>query len=323
MNRSDDLDASIERFLTHLEKERNLSEHTLDAYRTDLSQFSEFLRRDLGRTSVVPGDIDRVSLRHFLAVLAHREFDKRSIARKLAAIRSCCKYLCRIHVLDRDPTLQVSSPKLERKLPSFLSEDETAAVMTSVFGDGPLGLRDRALLEVLYGSGIRLSELVGLDMSSIDTGENTARVSGKGGRDRIVPLGSKAIEAICAYLPARRELLAKRRKAPKEYDPSDRHAGALFLNNRGGRLTGRSVQRIVERYLSRVSEAQGLSPHTLRHSFATHMLDRGADLHAVKELLGHASLSTTQLYTHVSVDRLKRVYEQAHPRAKEERRLET
>jgi len=308
---ADILDAAIERFLTYLEKERNFSVHTLDAYRTDLAQFVEFLRRDRERALPRPRDIDRVSLRHFLAVLAHRGLGRKSIARKLAAIRSLCRYLCRIRVLEVDPTLRVSSPKPEQKLPSFLNEEETAKAMRSVFGEDPLGLRNRALLEVLYGSGIRLSELVGLNVSSLDLHEGIARVFGKGGKDRIVPIGSKAVEAICAYLPKRQELLTGRQNI------SDRPADALFLNRRGGRLTGRSIQRIVTRCLSRVSEAQSLSPHTLRHSFATHMLDRGADLRAVKELLGHASLATTQLYTHVSVDRLKQVYAQAHPRAKE------
>jgi len=313
----DVLDAAIERFLTYLGKERNFSAHTLDAYRTDLAQFVEFLGRDLGRTSLRPRDIDRASLRHFLAVLSHRGLGRKSIARKLAAIRSFCRYLCRIRVLEVDPTLHVSSPKPEQRLPSFLNEQEAAAAMTSVFGEEPLGLRNRAMLEVLYGSGIRLSELVGLNVSSLDLYGGIARVLGKGGKDRIVPLGAKAVEAIRAYLPKRQELLAGSTSGGDGVPR--RSADALFLNRLGGRLRGRSVQRIVTRCLSRISEAQGLSPHTLRHSFATHMLDRGADLRAVKELLGHASLSTTQLYTHVSVDRLKQVYAQTHPRARDER----
>ena len=298
----------IQVFLEYLEKERGFSEHTVGAYRTDLLQFAEFLQRELGLKEVRAKDVDRLGIRHFLGTLSRERYAKKSVARKLASIRSFLKYLCREGVLERNPALSVVSPKLEQKLPFFLNVDQANRAMDRVFRDDAYGFRDRAILEVLYGTGIRLGELVGLDRSSVDLLGEVIRVRGKGGKDRIVPLGREAVRALREYLIRREELGASGEEAADG-------GHALFLNRYGGRLSGRSVQNLVEKYLSDVAEAGKVSPHALRHSFATHLLDAGADLMAVKELLGHTSLSTTQVYTHVTAERLRKVYDQAHPRA--------
>ena len=296
----------IQVFLEYLEKERGFSEHTVAAYGTDLLQFAEFLQRELGLKEVRAKDVDRLGIRHFLGTLSRERYAKKSVARKLASIRSFLKYLCREGVLERNPALSVVSPKLEKKLPFFLNVDQANRAMERVFGDDVYGFRDRAILEVLYGTGIRLGELVGLNRTSVDLLGKAIRVRGKGRKDRIVPLGREAVRALRSYLIRREEFL------PSEIGASEE---ALFLNRYGGRLSGRSVQNLVEKYLSDVAEAGKVSPHALRHSFATHLLDAGADLMAVKELLGHTSLSTTQIYTHVTAERLRKVYDQAHPRA--------
>ena len=248
-----------------------------------------------------------MGIRHFLGTLSRERYAKKSVARKLASIRSFLKYLCREGVLERNPALSVVSPKLEQKLPFFLNVDQANRAMERVFRDDAYGFRDRAILEVLYGTGIRLGELVGLNRTSVDLLGEVIRVRGKGGKDRIVPLGREAVRALRSYLIRREEFLSSEIGISEEE--------ALFLNRYGGRLSGRSVQNLVEKYLSDVAEAGKVSPHALRHSFATHLLDAGADLMAVKELLGHTSLSTTQIYTHVTAERLRKVYDQAHPRA--------
>ena len=296
----------IDAFLEYIEKERGFSEHTVEAYGRDLLQFAQFLKEELGLEAIRAEDVDRLVIRHFLGTLSREGAAKKSVARKLASIRSFLKYLCREGVLERNPALSVVSPKLEKKLPFFLNVDQANRAMDRVFRDDVYGVRDRAILEVLYGAGIRLGELVGLDRSSVDLSGEVIRVRGKGGKDRIIPLGREAVRALENYLNRREELRPVRAGASEE---------ALFLNRYGGRLSGRSVQKIVGNYLSDVAEAGKVSPHALRHSFATHLLDAGADLMAVKELLGHTSLSTTQIYTHVTVERLRKAYEQAHPRA--------
>ncbi len=302
MRTNDDMDGLLGRFFRYLRGERGFSDHTLKAYERDLFDFVAFLRSY--SEGIGPMDVNKPLLRAYLAGLSRRGYSRRTIARKLSSIRSFMRYLCREGIIPANPASSVSSPRSERRLPTFLNVEQACRAMELPPRTDPLGLRDRAILELLYGEGLRLSELAGLNLSSVDIPGGTIRVTGKGGKERIIPLGRKAAEALRDYLAVRGKLLG--RDGDKE---------ALLLNFRGRRLSGRSVERIVKRYLLRVSEAEGLSPHVLRHTFATHLLDAGADLRAVKELLGHSSLSTTQIYTHVTVDRLRKIYEQAHPRA--------
>jgi len=276
------------------------------AYNSDLAQFQQFLSKQLDQQKISIREINRLAIRHFLGILHMEGYNSRSILRKLTAIRSFCRYLCREGLLEVNPATHLMPMRWEKRLPTFLDVAQAAKVMELPDTNTALGLRDRALLELLYSTGIRLMELVSLNLSALDLLGEVIRVRGKGKKERILPLGSKALEALAAYLPRRKELLAK----------GDRSSGkGLFLNYRGGRISGRSVRRIVNHYLQQVSQEEHLSPHILRHTFATHMLDAGADLRAVKELLGHASLSSTQIYTHVTVEKLRKTYDQAHPRA--------
>ncbi len=276
------MDEAIQQFLTHLASERQFSPCTVSAYRTDLLQFRAYLCETTGREPA-PSGVDRLTVRSFLGHLNAKGFKKRSIARKLAAVRALFGRLSRAGVVPNDPTAGLRSPKPERRLPRFLDEGEARRAVEEPFPDDPAGDRDRAILELFYGGGVRLGELSGLDTGDVDAETGTARVFGKGGKERVVPIGRKAAEALRRYLDRRSGLIP----------PGVPDERALFLNRRGGRL----------------------SPHTLRHTFATHLLNAGADLNAVKDLLGHVSLSTTQVYTHVSVEHLKKVYRQAHPRA--------
>ncbi|HID95699.1 MAG TPA: tyrosine recombinase XerC [Candidatus Latescibacteria bacterium] len=310
----------IDNFLRYLSRQRDFSERTVRSYRTDLLQFLDFLEGRIGGTEVDPEAIDRSLVRQYLALLQQKGLKRRSIARKLATIRSFFKYVCREGIIERNPVVGIASPRLERRLPRFLNVSQAGMLMELPPKGDVLGLRDWAILELLYGTGIRLSELVALDVSDVDMIGGVVKVTGKGRKQRIVPLGHMAMEALKAYLMARKELLGEKTTDSKRGGSIGKGKRlkddkALFLNVRGTRLSGRSVQRLVGKYISRVSEMEGLSPHALRHTFATHLLNAGADLEAVRELLGHSSLSTTQIYTHVSVDRLKKIYEQAHPRA--------
>jgi integrase/recombinase XerC len=300
------IDDAIEQFIGYLESVRGVTYHTRAAYSTDLSQWVGFLEAASRRDNITLVDISRRSIRQFLAALTRSGQSKRSVARKLSTIRSFVKYLCRERMLEGNPAVDIPLPKLDKRLPGFLTVDQAKQAMEFPFPHGFLGSRDRALLEALYGAGLRLSELVGLDLASLDLARGLVKVLGKRSKERIVPLGAKAVEAILDYLPQRKALLAKL---------NGRDLDALFLNYRGDRLTGRGVQKIVARSLKRIAEVSQVNPHVLRHSFATHLLDAGADLRAVKELLGHESLSTTQIYTHLTVERLRRTYRQAHPRA--------
>ena len=285
-------------FLIFLKSEQNVSPHTLRSYTKDLNDFLIF-------TDKKPKDIDNLDIRSFLASLHHGKLKKTSISRKLATIRSFFKFLHREGYVKKNPAKLVSSPKLPKELPRFLSIDEVFYLMESPQGDSFKPSRDKAILELLYSSGLRVSELTSLDMSDLDIKESLIRAKGKGRKERILPIGQKAMEALQNYLPERMSL---KRKTP-----------ALFLNARGGRLTQRSVRRILL-YYSRLINLEGhLSPHTLRHTFATHLLHEGADLRSIQELLGHASLSTTQRYTHVDISHLTEVYDKAHPLAKEEK----
>ncbi len=299
----------IERFLGHLRDERGLSPHTVRAYRRDLERFLDFLAADFlacARDAVRPAAADALAVRSFLAALARSGTGAASRARALSALRGLFRFALREGVREDDPTAGVASPKQPQQLPRHLRPGEIEALLEAAGGDEPLELRDRALLELLYASGLRVSELVGLDWGDIDLDERVLRVLGKGGRERMVPFGRPAAEALGRWLDGWRAI----------------HRGRLdggepvFLNYRGQRLSDRSVRRILDRYVERASVAAGVHPHTLRHTFATHLLEGGADLRAIQELLGHSSLSTTQKYTHLELERLLAVYRDSHPRAR-------
>jgi integrase/recombinase XerC len=299
--------ASVRQYLTYLEKQRNYSAHTITAYADDLRQFTSFLMRHFEAKEIDAGRIDQLTIRLFLGDLVDQGLEKRSVARKLAAVRSFCKYLVREGEIVKNPTLNVATPRLPRRLPAILDERSVEKMIglpdTASFG----GARDRAILELLYGTGMRLSELLHLRIRDLDMAEGTVKVTGKGSKERILPFGSKAKESLRRYLAARERLLANDATAVSPQE--------LLLSGRSRPLDPKAVYRIVRKYMDAVTEIGKKSPHVLRHTFATHLLDRGADLRAVKELLGHESLTTTQLYTHVTVERLKRIYQQAHPRA--------
>lgn len=294
---------AIQQFLTHLARERGFSPRTVEAYRIDLLQFCDHLRGQRGHIPSPP-EVDLAAVRAFLGHLVRAGLKKRSIARKLTAVRSLFGHLSRQGAVPADPAAGLRSPKLERRLPRFLDEEEARTAVEMPYPEDAAGSRDRAILELFYGGGIRLSELSGLDLDALSVETGTVRVLGKGEKERIVPIGRKAAEALRLYLDRRPDLIP----------PGVHDERALFLNRRGRRLSNRGIQGIVSRRLLRAT-GRRLSPHALRHSFATHLLNAGADLNAVKELLGHVSLSTTQVYTHVSVEHLKKVYRQAHPRA--------
>jgi integrase/recombinase XerC len=300
------VEACLKRFVLHLGLERNLSDHTINAYENDLEQFMKFLMEQLGTRKVNVKAIDRLSIRHFLSHKRDRGAKGSTLRRKLAAIRCFMKYLCLRENLPANPAAAIRLPPKEKHLPSFMDEDEVKKVMEVPGKTGFYGLRDLAILELFYSTGIRLGELHGLDLSDIDLFGEALKVKGKGRKERIVPLGRMAVKAIKAYLQERHKHLTRSRRMRE---------AALFVNRYGARLGRRGIRRLVRQYLERVCRLRQMSPHVLRHTFATHMLDRGADLRAVQELLGHASLSSTQVYTHVTTERLKRVYDQAHPRA--------
>lgn len=293
------MDQEVATFMQYLKSERNASPHTLEAYSRDLEQFADFLREQIDPALTVQ-QITHLHIRRYLASI-HKELAKSSAGRKLAAIRSLFKFLLRRGLIARNPAELVSTPKKEKKLPHHLTIDDVTTLLEAPRGTELISLRDRAILETLYSSGLRVSELTGLNVAGIDASRGTVRVMGKGGKERIVPLGSKAAAALDAYL---KERLNPAAEAP------------LFINNRGRRLGRRCVARIVDRYMRHLTAMKKASPHTLRHTFATHLLEGGADLRAIQEMLGHASLSTTQKYTHVSIDRLLEVYDKAHPKAK-------
>jgi integrase/recombinase XerC len=290
---------AIDQFIRYLATERNVSVHTLEAYRSDLEQFSDFFLRERGEDAGVEA-VNHLLIRSYLAFL-HKSHKKSSIGRKLASIRAFFKYLLRMGKVAKNPAELVSTPKKEKRVPFHLTIDEVIALVEAPKGAELLTLRDRVILETLYSCGIRVSELTGLDVMHLDLEEGLVRVLGKGNKERIVPLGSYARQAITAYLSLRGNPPAN---AP------------LLLNAREGRLTSRSVGRIIDKYILKLATVKKISPHTLRHTFATHLLEGGADLRAIQELLGHASLSTTQKYTHVSIDRLMEVYDKAHPKAR-------
>ncbi len=290
----------IDQFTRYLTAERNLSPRTVEAYLRDLGEFREFAARQGLATAQDLRKVDVVLLRRFLADLLKRN-QRSSVARKLSSLRMFFRFLVRENGLLTSPADELSTPKLSHYLPRTLSVDEAHGLMENACGVSILNRRDQAIYELLYSSGLRISELTGLNLGSIDLAEKLVRVLGKGRKERIVPIGSKAVVALQAYLAMRN---------PVKLDEP------LFLNARGGRLTPRSVQRNLKTRLIQTGIRKDISPHDLRHSFATHLLDGGADLRAIQELLGHASLSTTQKYTQVSVDHLMAVYDKAHPRSR-------
>ncbi|MEK7249141.1 MAG: tyrosine recombinase XerC [Bacteroidota bacterium] len=295
-------------FLQYLGGERNYSPHTLASYEDDLRQFSQFLSRHFSDARFSLRKVDHVTIRLFLYHLVEQEFSRRSIARKLACLKSFFRYLYKNKVIETNPAANVQSPKLEKLLPTVLSEEAVTALMEQADTSTPEGLRDQAILEMFYGTGIRLSELINLSWQDVDFADATLKVTGKGSKQRIVPLGRKAKQSLRNYSSSRDSVL-------DEGYCDETNGSAVFITKRGKRLSPKSVNVLMNRYIGKVSEIKKKSPHVLRHSFATHLLDRGADLLAVKELLGHESLSTTQIYTHVSVERLKKIYAQAHPKA--------
>ncbi len=294
----------ISAFLQYLGTGRNYSAHTVAAYECDLREFLEFWESEFPGRPMTPGGVDRRAIRRFLAWLHDGEFASRSIARKLACLKSFFRYLRKMHVVESNPAATVVSPRLERRLPRTLDEGSVARLMDQPDRSRAEGARDAALLEILYSSGIRLSELIGLRVADIDFENGTIKVTGKGSKQRIIPFGAKARSALRAYLAVREEFAAR-----------GSGVSNAFLSARGMPMSPKGVNRLMNRYIGMVSEIEKRSPHVLRHTFATHLLNRGADLRAVKELLGHESLSTTQMYTHVSVDHLRKVYAQAHPKA--------
>ncbi|RMG92621.1 MAG: tyrosine recombinase XerC [Candidatus Dadabacteria bacterium] len=297
-------DPWVDAFLDHLRYERNTSAHTVRNYAGDLARFAAWAGARTGArgpklwAGVEPGDV-----RSYLASL-HGRKSRATVSRALSALRAFFRFLVREGHLEANPAAAVTAPKLAKRLPGVLSVDEVFALLDAVEGDGLLALRDRAMLELLYATGIRVSELVGLDGRDLRLGQGLARIRGKGRVEREVPLTAPSVRALEAYFAARA-------RAGRPLEPE----GPVFLNHRGGRLTDRSVRRVIDRWIEKAALARRVHPHLLRHSFATHLLAGGADLRAIQELLGHRSLSTTQKYTHVGIEQLMRVYDRAHPRA--------
>ena len=284
-----------EKFVRYLEIEKNYSAHTVLNYKLDLEGFNKFI------AGTELEKIDYLNLRKYLAVLKEKNFGNRTVGRRLSSLRSFFRFLCREGYIKTNPILMLSSPKLEKHLPSFMTEDEVLRLIESAFAktqQDTSGLRDRAILEVFYSSGLRISELVGLNLEDIDFISGILKVRGKGKKERIVPIGETALAAVRKYLEKRKK-----------------QGEVLFLNNHNRRITARGVRFLLVKYLKASGMKPGVSAHTFRHSFATHLLNHGADLRTVQELLGHANLSSTQIYTHLTTDKLKSVYDKAHPHA--------
>jgi integrase/recombinase XerC len=304
-------------FLEYLRLNRNASAHTVRAYESDLTQWLTWVgaARRRPAAALTPADLDAAAVRGFLGDLYRRGVSAASAARKLAAVRSFVRYLCREGRLDVDPTAGVRGPKPRRPLPAHLDAHEMPRLLEAPDLTTPIGRRDRAILELFYASGLRLSELVGLDLEDVNLPARMVRVTGKGGKPRLVPFNRPAAAALRAYLAERDAWTRGAARDGPAARGARRARDPLFLNYRGGRLSTRSVDRIVRRYVRLSGTRAGISPHALRHSFATHLLERGADLRTIQELLGHARLSTTERYTHVNAAQLLQSYRKAHPRA--------
>jgi integrase/recombinase XerC len=298
---------ALAEYLRHLALEKNASTHTVKSYREDLTRAVAFFQERLGDQQAGTDRLTTRLLRAYLVWLHEQGFSKGTVARRVSAVRSWCRFLCRQGTLPGNPADGLRSPRQDKKLPHFLSVEEMGRLLDSPHADQPQGVRDRAILETLYSAGLRVSELTGLSLPDLDLDDGVALVRGKGKRERLVLLGPKACEALKGWLALRDQVggLAARGKAKD----------AVFLSRRGTRLTVRSVGRLLEKYLAHAGLDPRTSPHTLRHTFATHLLDGGADIRSVQELLGHRSLATTQVYTHVTTHRLRESYHKAHPRA--------
>lgn len=316
-------------FLNYLKLNRHVSPHTVRAYDSDITQYLAWVAGDKQRkmSELTPGDLDLTSVRAHLAELNKAGKARTSVARKLSALRTFVKYLRREELIEHDPTAMAVAPRRDQTIPTHLSEPEMARLIETPSTGDPLGRRDRAILELFYASGLRLSELVGINLEDLNLSSRMVRVMGKGGKERLLPFNQSTAAAVRAWMADRAAILGARQAragrrtaiAPRRKPPAAvRHRAPvdpLFLNARGGRLTGRSVDRMLRRYMAVCSTRLGISPHALRHSFATHLLQRGADLRAIQELLGHSRLSTTQRYTHVNATQLIDVYRKSHPRA--------
>ncbi|WP_072905379.1 tyrosine recombinase XerC [Anaerobranca californiensis] len=290
----------VDEFLQGYSVERNCSPHTITNYRVDLEQFLNFLEQGNGEHQIV----NHLTIRRFLAYLQNQNYSKKSINRKLSAIRSFFKYLVKRGYLQKNPITKLHSPKTEKKLPKFLYQQQITELIEAPDIKDELGLRDRAIMELLYSSGVRVSELVNITLKDLQLARGLILVNGKGNKQRYVYVGSKACEIINLYLEKSRVKLMKNKKHPY-----------LFVNKFGDAITDRSIRRIIDKYVDILAIKLNVSPHTFRHSFATHLLDNGADLRAVQEMLGHANIKTTQIYTHITKDKLKNVYLANHPRA--------
>ncbi|HRH41770.1 MAG TPA: tyrosine recombinase XerC [Pyrinomonadaceae bacterium] len=303
------LEEYLRQFLDHLRYERNVSTHTLRNYSSDLGQFQDHLA-SIGALKIKVDEIDHLTIREWMASLHSLNKKKTSIARKLASLRTFFQFLVREGILETNPAKLVATPRIERKLPSHLSMEDAVRFIETPDLNTDLGKRDRAILEFLYATGVRVGELVGLNLTDIDFREKLVRVTGKRKKQRILPFGEPALQALMFYLNETRPIFLN--NCPS----AERDENAVFLNYQGTRITTRSVGRMVDKYIKLCAEInRDISPHSLRHSFATHLLDSGADLRDIQELLGHARLSTTQIYTQVSMEKLIEVYDKAHPKA--------
>jgi integrase/recombinase XerC len=304
------LESYLEQFLQHLRYERNVSDHTLRNYSSDLDQFRDFLSSCSKLSDAALAEIDHLTIREWMASLHADNKKKTSIARKLASLRTFFQFLIREGVQENNPAKLVATPKIERKLPTHLSMEDAVRFIETPDLNTDLGRRDRAILEFLYATGMRVGELVNLNLRDIDFREKMVRVTGKRKKQRILPFGEPAAQAVMYYLTETRPVFLN------NCPPAERDEQAVFLNYQGTRITTRSVGRMVDKYIRLCAEInRGISPHSMRHSFATHLLDSGADLRDIQELLGHARLSTTQIYTQVSMEKLIEVYDKAHPKA--------
>lgn len=282
----------IDKFASYLEIEKNASSHTILNYKLDLKEFSGFLK------DTTIDKVEYLSLRKYLAFLKEKNLKSRTLARKVSCLRTFFRFLSREGYIKSNPATLLLTPKLDKRLPQFLTEDEVFKLLEAPLKDEESGLRDRAILETFYSTGMRISELVGLNIDDVDFISGVVKVRGKGKKERLLPIGEKALAALRQYLD-------KRKEKNKE----------IFLNKNGTRITDRGIRYIFEKYIRLTSLKENISPHTLRHTFATHLLNHGADLRSVQELLGHVNLSTTQIYTHLSTERLKNIYDKTHPRA--------
>ena len=321
----------LKAFLAYLKLNRHVSPHTVRAYESDVTQYLAWIASETGKkmSQLEPADLDMTTVRSHLAELNKAGKARSSVARKLSALRTFVRYLRREDIIEHDPTAMAVAPKRDQTIPTHLSEPEIERLIESPSTGDPLGRRDRAILELFYASGLRLSELVAIDLEDLSLSERMVRVMGKGGKERLVPFNQSTLSALKAWMKDRAEMFARTPAKTQSREPKagsrQPKAGSrkpkvdtrdpLFINYRGSRLTGRSVDRLLRRYVAQCSTRMGISPHALRHSFATHLLQRGADLRAIQELLGHARLSTTQRYTHVNAAQLIDVYRKSHPRA--------